>query len=86
MYFAVMTLSNLPNILTYYFGSNTTRGSLATFTSCMSVTLVSRLMLNLHKSVDAGILSNPVRDDDYDSATVLTTRVNVQSAISSSYC
>jgi hypothetical protein len=52
----------------------------------MSVTLVSRLMLNLHKFVDAGILSNPVRDDDYDSAAVLTTRVNVQSAISSSYC
>lgn len=85
MYFAVMTLFNIPNILTYYCGSNTTRGSLATFTSCMSVTLISRLMLNLHKSVDAGIFSNPVRDDDYDSAAVLTTRVNVQSAISSSY-
>ncbi|KAG1881218.1 hypothetical protein F4604DRAFT_1747128 [Suillus subluteus] len=76
MYFAVMTLANLPNILTYYCGSNTTRGSLATFTSCMSVTLISRLMLNLHKSVDAGIFTTPVRNDDYDS-TVLTTRVNV---------
>ncbi|KAG2042559.1 hypothetical protein BDR03DRAFT_943674 [Suillus americanus] len=79
MYFAVMTLANLPNILTYYCGSNNTRGSLATFTSCMSVTLISRLMLNLHKSVDAGIFTTPVRDDDYDSA-VLTTRVTVQSS------
>ncbi|KAG2110613.1 uncharacterized protein F5147DRAFT_689325 [Suillus discolor] len=85
MYFAVMTLFNLLNILTYYCGSNTTRGSLATFTSCISVTLVSRLMLNLHKSVDTGILTTPVQDDDYDS-TVLTTRINVQSTISSRQC
>ncbi|KAG1808635.1 uncharacterized protein BJ212DRAFT_1382203 [Suillus subaureus] len=85
MYFAVMTLVNLPNILTYYCGSNTTRGSLATFTSCMSVTLISRLMLNLHKSVDAGIFTTPVRDDDYDSA-VLTTRINVQSRAAISSC
>lgn len=84
MYFAVMTLFNLLNILMYYCGSNTTRGSLATFTSCISVTLVSRLMLNLHKSVDAGILTTPVQDDDYDS-TVLTT-INVQSTVSSRHC
>jgi len=85
MYFAVMTLFNLLNILTYYCGSNTTRGSLATFTSCISVTLVSRLMLNLHKSVDTGILTTPVQDDDYDSI-VLTTRINVQSTNSSRQC
>jgi hypothetical protein len=85
MYFAVMTLINLPNILMYYCGSNTTRGSLATFTSCISVTLISRLMLNLHKAVHAGILTTPVRDDDYNSA-VLTTRVTVQSALSSRDC
>ncbi|KAG2142891.1 uncharacterized protein EDB93DRAFT_1252155 [Suillus bovinus] len=85
VYFAVMTLINLFNILTYYCISNTTRGCMATFTSCMSVTLISRLMLNLHKHVDAGIFTTPVRDDEYDSA-VLTTRVDVQSAISSSHC
>ncbi|KAG1764017.1 hypothetical protein EDD22DRAFT_951931 [Suillus occidentalis] len=107
MYFAVMTLSNLPNILTYYCGSVSTHPLLMIkltnyfwrlaripseavwphlLAGDMSVTLVSRLMLNLHKSVDAGILSTPVRDDDYDSAAVLTTRINAQSAISSSYC
>lgn len=85
MYFAVMTLINIPNILTYYCGPDTTRGGLATFTSCMSVTLVSRLMLNLHKSIDAGILSTLINDDGPSSA-VLTTRVNVQSVISSHYC
>ncbi|KAG1843194.1 hypothetical protein F4604DRAFT_273103 [Suillus subluteus] len=37
MYFATMTLINLPNILTYYCGSYITRGNLATFTSCLNV-------------------------------------------------
>lgn len=84
MYFGAMTLFNIPNILTYYRGSGITRGSLSTFTSCMSVTLISRLMLNLHKSIDAGILSTPTWDDD-NSLPVLTTRVDVQSTNSSHY-
>ncbi|KAG0699207.1 hypothetical protein DFH29DRAFT_60486 [Suillus ampliporus] len=82
MYFGAMTLSNIPNILTYYCESDITRGSMATFTSCISVTLISRLMLNLHESVDAGIFSTPARDEDHGLA-VFTTRVSVQSAISS---
>ncbi|KIK49149.1 hypothetical protein CY34DRAFT_7793 [Suillus luteus UH-Slu-Lm8-n1] len=111
MYFAVMTLSNLPNILTYYCGSVSTHPLLMVkltnyfwrltrippeavwlhllageYFVRMSVTLVSRLMLNLHKSVDTGILSTSVRDDDYDSAVVFTTIINAQSTISSSYC
>ncbi|KAG0702181.1 hypothetical protein DFH29DRAFT_999556 [Suillus ampliporus] len=82
MYFGGMTLINLPNIVTYYCGSPVTRGNLTTFTSCISVTLISRLMLNLHKSIGTGIFSTPVQDEDY-SLVVLTTRVDVQSAISS---
>lgn len=50
----------------------------------MSVTLISRLMLNLHKSVDAGILSAPTGDDD-DGLLVLTTGLDVQSTNSSHY-
>ncbi|KAG1894077.1 uncharacterized protein F5891DRAFT_737118 [Suillus fuscotomentosus] len=53
---------------------------LAIFTSCMSVTLISRLMLNLHKSVDSGILSVPARDDDY-CLSVFTTSISIQSEI-----
>ncbi|KAG1811745.1 uncharacterized protein BJ212DRAFT_487145 [Suillus subaureus] len=82
MYFGAMTLFNIPNILTYYSNSVDNRGSLATFTSSMSATLISRLMLNLHAFMDTGILSTTVRDDS-TSFALLTTRVNVQSAISS---
>ncbi|KAG2138788.1 hypothetical protein BD769DRAFT_227734 [Suillus cothurnatus] len=78
MYFAVMILTNVPNIVTSYCGPNTIRGSLATITSCMSVTLISRLMLNLHKSVDAGIFTNPLRDDGHDyGSDVFSTEIDV---------
>ncbi|KAG1867214.1 hypothetical protein DFJ58DRAFT_768945 [Suillus subalutaceus] len=82
MYFGAMTLVNIPNILTYYSGSVTIRGGLATLTSCLSVTLISRLMLNLHQSIDTGICSISARDEG-PSLAVFTTRINVQSAISS---
>ncbi|KAG2755246.1 hypothetical protein P692DRAFT_201851247 [Suillus brevipes Sb2] len=77
--FRAMALISIPNILTYYSGSVAIRGSLCTFTSCISVTLISRLMLNLHKTIDTGIFSTIVRDDDH----FLTTGVDVPSAISS---
>jgi hypothetical protein len=78
MYFAAMILTNVPNIVTSYCGPNTIRGSLATITSCMSVTLISRLMLNLHKSVDAGIFTNPLRDDGHDyGSDVFSTEIDV---------
>ncbi|KAG2138508.1 hypothetical protein DEU56DRAFT_944941 [Suillus clintonianus] len=82
LYFGAMTLCNIPNILMYYSGSGVIRGSLGltTFTSCISVTLISRLMLNLHKSIDSGILSTPARGDDCHNLSVFTTRINVQSA------
>lgn len=79
MYFGAMALISIPNILTYYSDSVAIRGSLCTFTSCISVTLISRLMLNLHKTIDTGIFSTIVRDDDH----FLTTGVDVPSAISS---
>ncbi|KAG1867394.1 hypothetical protein F4604DRAFT_1777326 [Suillus subluteus] len=84
MYFATMALINIPNILTYYSSSVAIRGSLCNFTSCLSVTLISRLVLNLHETTDTGILSTTIRGNDYH-LDVLTTRVDVQSAISSHY-
>ncbi|KII90491.1 hypothetical protein PLICRDRAFT_534861 [Plicaturopsis crispa FD-325 SS-3] len=60
VYFAIMALLNLANILTNYLGSHRYLGGLlSTFASCISVTLISRLVLNLHKTArNAGILSH----------------------------
>ncbi|KAJ7115093.1 hypothetical protein C8R43DRAFT_125057 [Mycena crocata] len=58
MYFGVMALANLANIATYYFTNPMLPGSLATFASCISVTMISRLILNLHRHANAGIFTD----------------------------
>ncbi|KAF9264604.1 hypothetical protein L218DRAFT_232168 [Marasmius fiardii PR-910] len=55
MYFGVVSVVNLANILTFYLAEGCMRGGLAPFASSLSVTLVSRLMLNLHEVMDVGI-------------------------------
>ncbi|KAK7455230.1 hypothetical protein VKT23_011103 [Stygiomarasmius scandens] len=47
LYFVVMALANLINILTFYLAEPAFRGGLSSFASCISVTMMSRLMLNL---------------------------------------
>ncbi|KAG2048009.1 hypothetical protein BDR06DRAFT_963222 [Suillus hirtellus] len=76
MYFAGMALINLPNILTYFCGPDIAIGSLNAFTACMSVTLISRLMLNLHGCVDTGIFATLAETSSY----LLTTEVDVEFA------
>ncbi|KAJ7882575.1 hypothetical protein B0H14DRAFT_3128781 [Mycena olivaceomarginata] len=53
MYFGIIVLANLANVLTFYLGDGLIPGFLSWFTTRLSVTLVSRLMLNLHE-VGAG--------------------------------
>ncbi|KAF8874539.1 hypothetical protein BD779DRAFT_1566256, partial [Infundibulicybe gibba] len=53
-----MALSNLANILTFYFCGPFLRGGLSTFSTSISVTMMSRLMLNLHETANVGIFSS----------------------------
>ncbi|KAF5318709.1 hypothetical protein D9619_010635 [Psilocybe cf. subviscida] len=71
IYFAVLVFCNLLNILTFYvrivllfpgisltplaFTGPFLRGELAAFATCMSIVMICRLMLNLHRIVDSGI-------------------------------
>ncbi|KAJ7633308.1 hypothetical protein B0H17DRAFT_1108102 [Mycena rosella] len=48
VYFGMICLVNLANIVMLYAGDIITAGSLAWFASAISVTMISRLMLNLH--------------------------------------
>jgi len=61
IYFVCMFFANLANILTYYIAGPLLRGSLSTMATCMSVTLTSRLMLNLHSVDRSGIFSTTSR-------------------------
>ncbi|KAI0088762.1 hypothetical protein BDY19DRAFT_144887 [Irpex rosettiformis] len=49
MYFGVMVLVQGANVVTYYAASPVLRGILSTLASDVSVTMMSRLMLNLHR-------------------------------------
>ncbi|KAJ7932202.1 hypothetical protein B0H13DRAFT_2651116 [Mycena leptocephala] len=63
MYFGIIVLANLANVLTLYFGDILTAGSLAWWTTSLSVTLIARLGLNLQR---AGA-PPPTRTEDLDS-------------------
>ncbi|KAF8997734.1 hypothetical protein BDQ17DRAFT_1283761 [Cyathus striatus] len=57
LYYAAMALANLSNILTFYLCGPFLRGALSTVASSISVTMMSRIMLNLHQNADVGIYS-----------------------------
>ncbi|KAJ6605334.1 hypothetical protein DFH09DRAFT_1353805 [Mycena vulgaris] len=57
MALSILAIVNLGNILMFYLGDPWTASSLSWFTSTISVTMVSRLMLSLHKAADVGILA-----------------------------
>ncbi|KAJ7716466.1 hypothetical protein DFH07DRAFT_862138 [Mycena maculata] len=57
LYFAASALANLSNIVTFLIGGALIPGSLADFAIGVSVTMMSRLMLNLHEQTEYGILS-----------------------------
>ncbi|KII83329.1 hypothetical protein PLICRDRAFT_47203 [Plicaturopsis crispa FD-325 SS-3] len=54
LYFGVIALANLSNILTFYLSSALLKGCLSSFASNLSVLLISRLMLNMHENVLTG--------------------------------
>ncbi|KAJ7895521.1 hypothetical protein B0H14DRAFT_2680664 [Mycena olivaceomarginata] len=57
VYFVVMAAVNLGNILTFYMAGPLLRGCLSTMASSLSVTMMSRLMLNLHSVENKGLFS-----------------------------
>ncbi|KAF7373921.1 hypothetical protein MSAN_00604500 [Mycena sanguinolenta] len=63
MYFGIIVLANLANVLMLYFGDILTAGMLAWWTTSLSVTLIARLGLNLQR---AGA-PPPTRTEDLDS-------------------
>ncbi|KAJ6540849.1 hypothetical protein DFH09DRAFT_1396010 [Mycena vulgaris] len=74
LYFAAMALSNLCNIVTFYktLLQPILAGSLSTFASCVSVTMISRLMLNLHEKAHVNVLTH--LNLSFDDAVVLGAR------------
>ncbi|KIK54637.1 hypothetical protein GYMLUDRAFT_896833 [Collybiopsis luxurians FD-317 M1] len=55
-YFCIMAFSNAINIATFYYPLPYVRGALSTFACSISVTMISRLVLNLHKIANSGLI------------------------------
>ncbi|KAJ7906876.1 hypothetical protein B0H13DRAFT_2333025 [Mycena leptocephala] len=69
VYFCLIALVDLANILVYYFGDPFLAGSLAWLASALSAVLIARLMLNMCEVVDTGVYGAEVEvvaseDDD----------------------
>ncbi|KAL1941716.1 hypothetical protein VTO73DRAFT_6716 [Trametes versicolor] len=80
MYFAVMASVNFANTLTFYFLEPLLRGCLSTFASSVSVTMMSRLMLNLQGSaagrdVVASSSAYPTTSDN-STSMLFTSRIS----------
>ncbi|KAG5652634.1 hypothetical protein H0H81_004244 [Sphagnurus paluster] len=58
IYFAIITLSNGANIMTYWVCGPFMKGGLSTFAGCISAVMMSRLMLNLHSAGNLGLYSS----------------------------
>ncbi|KAH9974116.1 hypothetical protein BGW80DRAFT_1305317 [Lactifluus volemus] len=81
LYFAVLGLTVLTNILAIYFLRPTLKNIFIHPVNCISVTLCSRLVLNLY---EAATPDNSISSSSPDPATtcVLTTRIELGRAIS----
>jgi len=55
MYFGLIVLVNTANLFTFYFGDILLSGFLSWFATSLSITLLSRLILNLHEACMIGI-------------------------------
>ncbi|KAK7053222.1 hypothetical protein VNI00_003841 [Paramarasmius palmivorus] len=85
MYFVVMAVATLANILTFYLGGPFLRGGLSSFASCTSATMLCRIMLNLYETASAG-LNTPATlvswkvgmdngDEDLDAEAAVVTKI-----------
>ncbi|KAJ7821899.1 hypothetical protein B0H14DRAFT_3146562 [Mycena olivaceomarginata] len=65
-YFLMISLANIANLIVFYFGDIYTSTTLTWFTSAVSVTMILRLMINLHLAAApertdfGGTSSNPI--------------------------
>jgi len=59
IYYGIMSLVNFLNVITFYVtGNSLLRAAFSPIASCMSVTLMSRLMLHLHEIASPGLYIN----------------------------
>ncbi|KAJ3745835.1 hypothetical protein DFH05DRAFT_1524106 [Lentinula detonsa] len=64
IYFFIIASLNLANIVSFYVPGNLP-GNFSALVGCLSVTLMSRMMLDLHEAADTGIYTNRGNESTY---------------------
>jgi len=77
IYFITMASANSANILTFILLPDALRGTLSTFAGVISVTMMSRLMLNLYEAATPP--SNSTTGPDMTATMLFTTRIDAHS-------
>ncbi|KAI0746960.1 hypothetical protein C8Q80DRAFT_1178553 [Daedaleopsis nitida] len=82
LYFAVMACANAANTLTFYLLEPLLRGCLSTVAGCVSVTMMSRLMLNLHGSASGRAptttrVPGPLDSSENSTSLFFTSRISM---------
>ncbi|KAJ7080172.1 hypothetical protein B0H15DRAFT_487585 [Mycena belliarum] len=80
MYFGIIVVTNLANLTTFYLGDVLLSGFLSWFTTSLSVTLLSRLMLNLHEAAQLGTGSTEPDTIDLETLRFPTVPITVDQA------
>jgi hypothetical protein len=78
LYYAVVALANLANVVTFYAAPPLLRGVLSSPASVIAVTMCARLMLNVHESAQAQLLPSQSSLDDAGRDAVLTSHLALE--------
>ncbi|PIL27660.1 hypothetical protein GSI_10812 [Ganoderma sinense ZZ0214-1] len=94
LYFAVMASANLANTITFYVLEPLLRGCLSTAASSISITMMSRLMLNLHASAHGRSelattrvpgAGSSTESTDNSTSLLFTSRISMPHALESAW-
>jgi len=84
VYFGVMVISTVANILTYAYGGTITRGVATPFVNNISSVMITRLMLNLRNPTLSGVSqSSPIPSLDFNHSDDLSTFVGLRTSTGS---
>jgi hypothetical protein len=78
LYYAVVALANLANVVTFYAAPPLLRGVLSSPASVIAVTMCARLMLNVHESAQAQLLPSRSSLDGAGHDAVLTSHLTLE--------
>jgi hypothetical protein len=78
LYYAVVALANLANVVTFYAAPPLLRGVLSSPASVIAVTMCARLMLNVHESAQAQLLPSRSSSDGAGRDAVLTSHLALE--------